>query len=139
MDEDYDLFEGDEEHGAARHTDPETSHDAAESLSTPHLESVVVATLREARSGLTTHEIAHRCGISWGTITPRMKPLRIKELVYDTGQRRDWYGSPGNPPSSRMSIVWQLTAFRDPPNENENPLSGEPSGTDHAHEATYAR
>jgi len=101
-----------EEHGAARRNDPETSHEAAESLDTTRLQGIVLDALREARHGLITHEIAHRTGISWGTITPRMKPLVKKKLVYDTGRRRSWYGSPGNPASTRMSIVWQLTALR---------------------------
>lgn len=101
------------EGGAARGSDPQTSQDAAESINAATLFATVVDELREARIGLTTHEIAHRTGISWGTITPRMKPLRLKGLIYDTGLRRSWYGSPGNPPSDRLSIVWQLTSLRD--------------------------
>lgn len=104
-----------EERGAARATDPKTSHDAAESLNPTRLYGLVADTLRKARTGLITHEVAHRTGISWGTITPRMAPMEKKKIVFRTNLVRAWYGSPGNPPSDRMNTVWQLTDLRDVP------------------------
>lgn len=100
------------ERGAARWSDPETSHEAAESVATSRLQGIIIETLAKARTGLTTHEIARDCGIGYQTITPRMKALRFKGLVYDTGVRRFWTGSLGSPATKRKSIVWQLTALR---------------------------
>jgi len=101
-----------EERGAARRTDPETSHQAAESLSTTRLQEIILETLRKAKTGLTTHEIAAACGIGYQTITPRMKTLVFKNLVYKTEERRVWTGGPGSPATTRKSIVWQLVALR---------------------------
>lgn len=102
-----------EEHGAARRSDPRTSHDAAESVKTSHLQSVICDTLAKARTGQTTHEIAAATGIGYQTITPRMPALRDKGLVYWTGEKRTWAGAPGSPPTTRLSMVWQLTSLRD--------------------------
>ena len=104
-----------EETGASRNSDPDTSRDAGESLSADALSrlyEIVVECLRRYKDGLTSHEIAHKTGIAWTTISPRMAPLRRRGLVYYTGIKRSWYGSPGNPSSTRMSMVWQLTAYR---------------------------
>ena len=102
-----------EEHGAARQSDPDTSHEAAESLKPSRLHEIIMQTLMQARTGLTTHEIAHACGIGYQTITPRMAAMRDKGWVYDTCQRRAWAGAAGSPATTRMSIVWQLAALRD--------------------------
>jgi hypothetical protein len=138
MSEDYDDYEDHdyddadhEERGGVRRTDPDTSHDAAESLSVSFLEGLVVKALGEARTGLITHEIAHRWSVFRDTISPRMKPLRMKGKVYDSGERRAWHGSPGNPPSKRKSIVWQLTELR-PPEEAEKSSQPEKPNEDGA-------
>jgi hypothetical protein len=101
--------------GAARATDPETSHEAAESIKTSRLQGIIAETLVKLRIGGTTHEIAAECGIGYQTITPRMPAMVAKKLVYDTGLRRTWVGAPGSPATTRKSIVWQLTALRHVP------------------------
>jgi hypothetical protein len=108
------------EHGAARSSDPETSHAAAESVEPSRIHGIILATLARARTGQTTHEIAADCGIGYQTITPRMTALRAQGRVYDTGLRRAWSGAPGSPATTRMSIVWQLTALRPPPKVDQN-------------------
>lgn len=100
-----------EEHGAARWSDPQTSHDAAESVTTSHLHGIIVATLVKARTGLTTHEMAADCGIGYQTITPRIPAMRAKGLVYWNGLKRPWTGAPGSPPTTRLSMVWQLVGL----------------------------
>jgi hypothetical protein len=114
------MYDDGDTHGAARNTDPETSREAADSLKTSHLQEIILTVLGRARAGLTTHEIAAACGIGYQTITPRMKALCSKALVYDTGLRRTWEGGPGSPATTRKSIVWQLTALRD-----ESPVTAE--------------
>lgn len=108
------------ESGAARKSDPQTSHDAAASLDPTHLYGIIADILRMARTGLISHEIAEVAGMSWGTISPRMAPMRRKGLVFPSDRLRTWHGSPGNPPSDRMNTVWQLEALRDV----EIPLTG---------------
>lgn len=104
-----------EEHGAVRASDPDTSHAAAESINPSALQGVIIQILVEAQTGLTTHEIARLVHIGYQTITPRMKPMRLKGWVYDTGLRRAWKGGPGSPATNRLSIVWQLTTLRHVP------------------------
>jgi hypothetical protein len=108
-----------EAHGAARRSDPNTSHEAAESIKPSRLHEIIMQTLRQARTGLTTHEIAHACGIGYQTITPRMAAMRAKGWVCDTGLRRAWMGAVGSPATTRMSIVWQLVALQAPPSKEE--------------------
>jgi hypothetical protein len=116
----------DEGGGGVRNTDPDTSHDAAASLSGSDisaLQQLVIDTLRDAYNGRTarvkftdgliTHEIAWERDIARDTISPRMKRLVDKGLVYDTGRRRAWDGAAGRPASTRMSIVWQLESLRE--------------------------
>lgn len=95
--------------GAARGSDPETSHDAAESIQPARLYIIIAETLVKAATGLTTHEIADLCGIGYQTITPRIVAMVEKGWVSDTGERRPWKGGPGSPATTRLSIVWQLT------------------------------
>ena len=100
--------------GGVRGTDPRTSHIAAESLSKEdiaRLHGEILHALMTARTGLITHEMAENTTIAWGSITPRMRALVERGLVYNTGLTRPWHGSPGNPPSTRPSIVWQLVAL----------------------------
>lgn len=103
-----------EEHGAARWSDPETSHAAAESIKPSHLQGIIIETMAKGpRGGMITHEIADSCGIGYQTITPRMKRMVEKGWVYDTGERRCWGGGPGSPSTTRESIVWNLTSRRE--------------------------
>lgn len=108
-------MDDDQERGAARGSDPETSHDAADSLRPARLYVIIAETLVKARTGLTTHEIADDCGIGYQTITPRIVAMVDKGWVYDTGERRTWRGGPGSPSTNRLSIVWQLARLGEGP------------------------
>ena len=74
------------ETGLARHTDPDTAHDAAE-IEVSDMEQHVLTTLC-ANGPLTSVEIANRTRLNVNSINPRMRPLVDKGLVVDTGQRR---------------------------------------------------
>lgn len=91
-----DLFE----YAAARATDPRTSHQAAASLPTSHLEEVVLGALKSHTEGLTSHELARITGLDLVTVSPRLRPLVNKRLVVDSGEKRA--GTSG-----RQSIVWK--------------------------------
>jgi len=102
-DDQFDLFLPSEAH--ARNTDPETSHEAAEEISgnqATRMEYEVLACLRRFPGGLTMHEICHLTGLRWNTASPRIKPLRLKGLVEDSGDRREG-------PVGRRCIVWKAT------------------------------
>ena len=86
----------------ARHTDPETSHEAAEAVEATVLEQMVLKALRDNPEGLTNHEIVEATGLTWNTASPRLRPLVNKGFVYDSDVKR-----PG--PSGRRCIVWRLT------------------------------
>ena len=76
----------------ARTTDPETSHDAAATTThhVPELEGRVLACLRQAGGeGATTKEMARSLRCDRDSLSPRMKPLRDKGLVRDSGMRRE--------------------------------------------------
>jgi DNA-binding MarR family transcriptional regulator len=88
----------------ARRTDPETAHEAAESISDalPALEAQVLTALRaRGDRGATTHELAEYLQLSLVTVSPRLRPLALKGLVLDSGFKRA--GSSG-----RRSIVWKV-------------------------------
>ena len=71
----------------ARRTDPETSHEAAASVDTNALESLVLDELRGAVEGLTSHQVADRTGESLVSVSPRMAPLERKGLIERAGKR----------------------------------------------------
>lgn len=104
-----------EEHGGAREDDPETSHAAAHSVDPTPLQAIIYKILLRIGPA-TTHEIADSCNIGYQTITPRMKQMVEKKLVYDTGKRRADPGGPNRKPTNRKSIVWDL---RPPDEEGE--------------------
>jgi hypothetical protein len=116
----------DDEHGGAREGDPETSWAAAFSLDPTQLYAIIVKIL--IRIGpATTHEIADASGgIGWGSITPRMRKMVEKGLVYDTGERRADRGGKDRKPTKRLSIVWALSRPAEPAgvplSENRGPL-----------------
>lgn len=89
----------------ARHTDPETSHEAAAAVEgdvATKMEQAVVNALQLNPQGLTTHELVDFTGIPYESITPRMSPLCRKNLVCDSGERRR-----SNRKRKRMCIVWK--------------------------------
>lgn len=69
----------------ARKTDPDSSREAAEKVAVSEKEAVVLAALRIRP--MTTHEIADRTGVPVVSISPRIKPLRDKGMVKDSGER----------------------------------------------------
>lgn len=87
--------------GRARLADPDTSKAAAKTVTAESLEAIVLSCLRKHPEGLTTHELAEHTGLSLVTVSPRMAPLRKKNLVRDSGERR----ATG---TRSKAIVWKL-------------------------------
>lgn len=84
----------------ARRTDPVTSLAAAQSIKTSDLEQKVFDVIADI-GGATTHEIADRTGISLVSVSPRIRPLVRKNLIRDSGKKREGK-------SNRKSIVWEV-------------------------------
>jgi hypothetical protein len=75
--------------GLARSTDPETSHEAAHSIDTNAMESVVYDVIRMFPNGCIGDDVVRmlpQYGIQ--TISPRYAPLIRKGWVIDTGEKR---------------------------------------------------
>lgn len=75
--------------GGARYTDPETSHEAAQTIDTTELERVVYETIKMFPNGCIGDDIVRmlpQYGIQ--TISPRYAPLLRKGWIVDTGERR---------------------------------------------------
>ncbi len=80
----------------------DTSHDAAQAIAAHmgRLQSLTYAEVLQAGlCGLTGHEAAARLGIDRTAIQPRLSELRLKGLIYDSGQRR-------KNASGKSAIVW---------------------------------
>jgi len=89
----------------ARRTDPDTSHEAAESVKPTELETLVLNALRSFGStGATSHELVAETGMEWQTVSPRLRPLIRKGFAVETDKRR-----PG--PSGRNCIVFVAAEF----------------------------
>jgi DNA-binding transcriptional regulator GbsR (MarR family) len=73
----------------ARNEDPLTSHEAAAQVNVNNLEGIVVDTLLRNPEGLTVDELSEVTGIRDKSISPRMKPLEKKELVWRNGKRKN--------------------------------------------------
>jgi hypothetical protein len=95
------LFNHFPEAGRSRKRDPATSKAAAKTVSVADLEQKVLDALRRHADGLTTHQLAEYLDIPLVSVSPRMAPLRAKELVVDSGERRKG-------PSGVKSIVWKV-------------------------------
>lgn len=105
MEQDELFGEYKEERGAAyaRGSDPDTSHEAAEEVShkaANRYEKMVYNSLRTG-GPMTTHDLVENLGLAWNTISPRIKPLRRKGMVRDTGKRRIG-------PAGKRCIVWDI-------------------------------
>ena len=90
------------EEPTARHTDPQTSHDAAADVlpvSGRH-RNLALAALREAPFGLTDFELAKVTGVQQTSIGVRRKELVRAGLVEATAMRRE-------SPSGSAAIVWR--------------------------------
>jgi hypothetical protein len=95
---DSDLFE----RALARRSDPQTSHDAADTVtpSLTHLEQMVYAALKNAWfHGLTIDELVTVTHLEKVTVSPRLRPLCEKGLV-----REAHFTRAGK--SGRQQTVW---------------------------------
>lgn len=99
----------DEAHGAARHTDPPTSHAAAATVDVNRLERIIIDSLKQY-GPLTMSEIAASARVPRDSLSPRTPRLVRLDVMVDTGMQR--------PPERfgcrergmrRSQIVWQLT------------------------------
>jgi len=80
----------------ARRTDPDTSHAAAQRVSTAASNcAALLRAFRAAPAGLTAEEAAAVAGIDPWAASKRVSDLVREELVSDTGQRRP--GRSGRP------------------------------------------
>jgi DNA-binding transcriptional ArsR family regulator len=101
IDEDKDLFAW----AAWRKTDPETSREAAESLSTDtltKLQRIAYFAIKDAEDGLTAHDLARVTGLEHETIGPRLRPLARVGLIHESDERRVPLGR------KRAGIVWKV-------------------------------
>jgi len=111
--------------GGARHDDPDTSHDAAESIDATALEAKVLGfIIQMGRRGATQDDLTEIMD-EWGvqTITPRIHPLLVKGRVFDLGERRV-----GKSRRRQRVVVarqfledWEIEGYgwRPPPTRNE--------------------
>ena len=94
------------DHGLARSSDPETSHEAAEEVKVGPLQIAVLRTLRASElhdpPGLTMNQVVEIADRPNESITPRFRPLAAKGLIYDTGEKR-------RNRSGKNAIVWRIT------------------------------
>lgn len=75
--------------GGARNTDPETSHEAAESLDTTELERIVYEVIKMFPNGCIGDDVVRMLpGFGIQTISPRYAPLLRKGWIVDTGEKR---------------------------------------------------
>jgi len=75
--------------GLARHTDPDTSHEAAASIDANRMEMIVLEEFMSAKNGLTAEELSDRLpGLPLNSITPRIAPLVRKGYLIPTGRRK---------------------------------------------------
>ena len=84
-----DLFSDAPVPGLARGTDPETSHEAAESIDTTALEHIVYEVIKQFPNGCIGDDVVRMLpefGIQ--TISPRYAPLIRKGWIVDTGEKR---------------------------------------------------
>lgn len=85
----------------ARHSDPTTSHHAAKSIDATTLAAACLATLRMFPGGLTSEELASAMALPLVTVSPRLRPMANKGLVYPGHKRPNASGHP--------AIVWYAT------------------------------
>jgi DNA-binding transcriptional ArsR family regulator len=91
--------------GAYRWTDPDTSEAAAWTVNATRLEGIVRDVIfQRGEKGATCSELVAATGLAWNTVSPRLAPLRQKKFIRDSGMRRMG-------PSRRMQIVWVSTVY----------------------------
>ena len=87
------------EPGLARHTDPDTSKEAAKSINVNPLEQLVVNYLYE-HGASTTEEVCAGLSMEWKTISPRFRPLVNKGKIHEVGT--------AIASTNRRVIVWDI-------------------------------
>jgi predicted transcriptional regulator len=86
---------------AARIKDKKTSKDAALSVNVAAAEAVVLRTLLRFEGALTSNDIEAMSGKRYGSITPRMSPLRTKGMITEVGVDKS---------AGRGRTLYQITA-----------------------------
>lgn len=71
-----------------------------EGLPTARCEALIVKALKRKPTGLNAYELEQRTGLTHGTLTPRLAPLRRKGLIAESGIYRT--GA-----TNRKQIVWK--------------------------------
>lgn len=90
-----------------RSTDPSTSREAAAFVSDhlPNLENVVFGAVKRAKKrGMTLSELIEALGLDKVTISPRLRPLAEKGLIFASSERR--MGKSG-----RNQTVWKCVEW----------------------------
>ena len=78
--------------GLARKTDPETSKEAGASIDTTNLEKIVLEAIKAFPDWCILQDIEHTIPhIRQSSISPRIRPLIRKGLIYATGEYRPSY------------------------------------------------
>lgn len=109
----------DDQEAFARSDDPGTSRDAAISFNVSRLQRLVFEIIAAAGFfGATSCEIAAALGLVRDSVSPRIKPLRQKGLVFTTGETR-------TNPSGRRGLVWKLIAYKYIGESNDNSRSAD--------------
>lgn len=86
----FDMFGNTSPHTLVRRQDPDTSHAAARSVDTTHLEGLVYATISKFGSGgcISDEVRSIHPTYPYSSITARYKALMTRGLIRDTGRRR---------------------------------------------------
>ena len=76
--------------GYARHSDPDTSHAAAESVDATALEAIVHQVIKSFGSAgcISDDVLLAMPDYAYGTVTPRYRPLIAKGLIITPGEKR---------------------------------------------------
>lgn len=75
-------------YGLARHNDPDTSHEAAKSVSVNRIEKAVLEAFWRSDNGLIAEEIAQILKLPLNTVTPRIAPLVRKGFLVPAGKKK---------------------------------------------------
>ena len=92
--------------GAARSTDPSTSHAAAKSINASKLESLVLACLSN-HGPMTAEQVALQVNRTLQTITPRFAPLCDKQMI-EKVMTPDGYKKERSRVTGRLRLVYRF-------------------------------
>lgn len=88
----------------ARRTDPETSHASARKLDVSRVEKQMASALGAHGPG-SSEDVTDWTGLPLVTVSPRLKPMERKGVVYRKGKKVNRSG--------RTAIVWALSSSGD--------------------------